>query len=79
MGERLTRSAREVASIVLLNDNFSTLVRAIAEGRQLFRNLQLSFQYLLMLHIPLVITAAFIPWRATPSSTCRSTSSGTKP
>jgi len=61
MGERGTRSARDIASIVLLNDNFSTLVRAVAEGRQLFRNLQLSFQYLLLIHIPLVITATFIP------------------
>ena len=61
MGERATRSAREIASIVLLDDNFSTIVRAVAEGRQLFRNLQLSFQYLLLIHIPLVVTATFIP------------------
>ena len=61
MGERGTRSAREVASIVLLDDDFSTLVQAIAEGRQLFRNLRLSFQYLLIIHIPLVVTAALIP------------------
>jgi Ca2+-transporting ATPase len=66
MGERGTRSAREAASIVLLDDNFSTIVRAIAEGRQLFRNLQLSFQYLLMIHIPLVITATFIPLAGYP-------------
>ena len=61
MGERGSRSAREVASIVLLDDNFRTMVRAIAEGRQLFRNLQHSFQYLLLIHIPLVITATYIP------------------
>lgn len=61
MGERGTRSAREVASIVLLDDNFATIVRAIAEGRQLFTNLRLSFAYLLMLHAPLVATAALIP------------------
>ena len=61
MGERGTRSAREVASIVLLDDNFSTIVHAISEGRQLFRNLQLSFQYVLVLHIPLVVTAALVP------------------
>jgi Ca2+-transporting ATPase len=66
MGERGTRSAREVASIVLLDDNFRTIVRAIAEGRQLFRNLQLSFAYLLMIHIPLVITAALIPLSGYP-------------
>jgi Ca2+-transporting ATPase len=61
MGERGTRSAREVAAIVLLDDNFRTISRAIAEGRQLFRNLKLSFAYLLMIHIPLVLTAALIP------------------
>ena len=66
MGERGTRSAREVASIVLLDDNFRTIVQAIAEGRQLFRNLQLSFQYVLMIHIPLVITAALIPLAGYP-------------
>jgi Ca2+-transporting ATPase len=66
MGERGTRSAREVASIVLLDDNFKTIVGAIAEGRQLFRNLRLSFQYLLMIHIPLVLTATLIPLAGYP-------------
>jgi Ca2+-transporting ATPase len=66
MGERGTRSAREVAAIVLLDDNFRTIVRAIAEGRQLFRNLQLSFAYLLMVHIPLVLSAAIIPLAGYP-------------
>ena len=36
MGERGTRSAREVASIVLLDDNFRTIVHAIGEGRSCF-------------------------------------------
>jgi P-type Ca2+ transporter type 2C len=66
MGERGTRSAREVASIVLLDDDFRTLVGAIAEGRQLFRNLRASFAYLLLVHIPLVVTAALIPLAGYP-------------
>jgi len=66
MGERGTRTAREVASIVLLDDNFRTIVSAIAEGRQLFRNLKLSFAYLLMVHIPLVLTAALVPFAGFP-------------
>lgn len=61
MGVRGTQSAREVASIVLLDDNFTTIVRAISEGRQLFANLKSSFSYLLMLHLPFVLTAALIP------------------
>lgn len=61
MGERGTRSAREVAPVVLLDDNFRTLVDAVAEGRQLFQNLRLAFAYLLLVHMPLVIGAAAIP------------------
>jgi Ca2+-transporting ATPase len=66
MGERATRSAREVAAIVLLDDNFRTIVGAMAEGRQLFRNLRKSFEYLLMIHIPLVLTATLIPLAGYP-------------
>ncbi len=66
MGERGTRSAREVAAIVLLDDNFRTIVGAIREGRQLFVNLRLSFQYLLMVHIPFIVTATLIPLAGYP-------------
>lgn len=66
MGERGTRSAREVAPVVLLDDNFGTIVGAIAEGRQLFQNLRLAFAYLLLVHMPLVIGAAAIPLMGLP-------------
>ncbi|MCY1031186.1 cation-transporting P-type ATPase [Corallococcus sp. BB11-1] len=66
MGGRGTRSAREAASIVLLDDDFGTLVRAIAEGRQLFQNLQHCFLYLLLVHLPLVSTAALLPLAGYP-------------
>ena len=66
MGERGTRTAREVASIVLLDDNFSTIVRAISEGRQLFSNLKLSFAYLLLMHMALVAAAALVPFAGFP-------------
>ncbi|HMH52078.1 MAG TPA: HAD-IC family P-type ATPase [Candidatus Acidoferrum sp.] len=66
MGERATRSAREIASIVLLDDNFRTIVRAIGEGRQLFENLTLSFTYLLIIHVPLVAAAALVPLAGYP-------------
>lgn len=66
MGERGTQSAREVASIVLLDDNFRTIADAVAEGRQLFVNLQMAFIYLLLVHIPLVLSAAFVPLMDNP-------------
>lgn len=61
MGERGTQSAREVSDIILLDDNFNSIVQAIGEGRQLFKNLQSSFKYILMVHMPFVISAAVIP------------------
>jgi Ca2+-transporting ATPase len=61
MGERGTGAAREAASIVLADDNFRTVVAAIAEGRQLLRNLRRSFQYLLIVHLPLLATATLLP------------------
>lgn len=61
MGEKGTQSAREISDIILLDDNFSTIVNAISEGRQLFKNLKKSFQYLFMIHIPFVLSAAIIP------------------
>jgi Ca2+-transporting ATPase len=61
MGQRGTRSAKEVSSIILADDKFDTIVNAIMEGRQLFSNLKASFEYLLLIHIPLVLTAALVP------------------
>ena len=66
MGERGTRSAREVAPVVLLDDDFRTIVEAIAEGRQLFQNLRLAFTYMLLVHLPLVVGAAVIPLMGLP-------------
>lgn len=66
MGERGTQSAREIADIVLLDDNFNSIVNAIAEGRQLFKNLQASFKYLLMIHAPFIFSAAIIPLMGYP-------------
>jgi Ca2+-transporting ATPase len=66
MGERGTRSAREVSPVVLMDDNFRTIVQAVGEGRQLFRNLRLSFAYLLLVHLPLVLGAALIPLSGLP-------------
>ncbi len=66
MGGRGTQSAREAAAIMLLDDNFRSIVRAIAEGRQLLENLRACFKYLLLVHVPLVVTAAFIPFAGYP-------------
>jgi len=53
MGERGTDVAREAASIVLLDDNFSSIVAAIRIGRRTLSNLQEAFAYLLVIHLPI--------------------------
>jgi Ca2+-transporting ATPase len=66
MGGRGTQSARDIAAIVLLDDNFRTIVGAIGEGRQLFENLRRAFLYLLAIHIPFVLTATLVPLLGAP-------------
>jgi len=59
MGEKGTDVAREAASIVLLDDNFSSIVSAIRMGRRIFDNLQKAFSYITAIHIPIAGLALF--------------------
>lgn len=61
MGERGTQVARESATLVLLDDNFSTIVQAVRNGRRLFANIQRAFAYILAFHPPLLFAALVIP------------------
>jgi Ca2+-transporting ATPase len=66
MGKRGTRSAREVSHLILTDDNFSSIVNAISEGRSLFENLKRSFEYLILFHLPFIFSAAIIPLMGHP-------------
>jgi Ca2+-transporting ATPase len=60
MGETGTDVAREAADIVLADDNFTTIVSAIREGRVLFANLKKGVRYYLACKVALV-SAVLLP------------------
>jgi Ca2+-transporting ATPase len=53
MGGRGTDVARESASLVLLNDDFSSIVQAVKMGRRIFDNLKKAIAYIFSVHIPI--------------------------
>jgi Ca2+-transporting ATPase len=54
MGQRGTDVAREAASLVLLQDDFASIVQAIKAGRRTFANLRQAMVYTLAVHVPIV-------------------------
>ncbi|KKQ27420.1 MAG: ATPase, P-type (Transporting), HAD superfamily, subfamily IC [Candidatus Magasanikbacteria bacterium GW2011_GWC2_37_14] len=54
MGLRGTEVARSASGMVLMDDNFATIVNAIKEGRRIYDNLRQSFAFLFSFHIPIV-------------------------
>jgi Ca2+-transporting ATPase len=53
MGQRGTDVAREAASLVLLKDDFDSIVQAIRMGRRTFANMRQAMIYTLAVHIPI--------------------------
>lgn len=65
MGEKGTDVAREAASIVLLDDNFDSIVQGVRLGRRIYDNLQKAMSYIISVHIPIALLSllpAFFGW-----------------
>ncbi len=58
MGRRGTEVARQAASLVLVNDDLSSMVEAIAQGRRIYQNLKKAVAYIVSIHIPIILTVA---------------------
>ncbi len=60
MGKKGTEIAKQAASLILADDDLSKMVDAVAMGRKIYANLKKAIQYIISIHIPIVLTV-FIP------------------
>jgi len=60
MGGRGTDVAREAASLILLDDDFTSIVTAVRLGRRIYDNLRKAMAYILAIHVP-IAGLALIP------------------
>lgn len=60
MGKKGTEIAKQAASLILLEDDLSKMAEAVAVGRKIYANLKKAIQYIISIHIPIILTV-FIP------------------
>jgi Ca2+-transporting ATPase len=60
MGKKGTEIAKQAANLILIDDDFSKMIDAIAMGRKIYINLKKAIQYIISIHIPIILIV-FIP------------------
>ncbi len=55
MGKKGTEIAKEAANLILIDDDFAKMIDAIAMGRKIYINLKKAIQYIISIHIPLIL------------------------
>ena len=58
MGKRGSAIAKEAATIILTDDDFGKMVHAVGMGRKIYTNLKKAIQYIISIHIPIILTVA---------------------
>lgn len=61
MGKRGTNVAKEAADMVLLDDNFTTIVDTVKDGRRIYDNIKKAVEYVFVIHIPIALMALLPP------------------
>lgn len=65
MGQKGTEIAKAAASLVITNDDLDKLIIGIASGRRIYSNIKKAIQYIISIHIPIVLTVSlplFLGW-----------------
>ncbi|QEE48059.1 cation-translocating P-type ATPase [Flavobacterium alkalisoli] len=58
MGKKGTEIAKEAASLILPDDDLAKMVDAIGMGRKIYTNLKKAIQYIISIHIPIILTVS---------------------
>ncbi len=61
MGKRGSEVSREAADLILMDDNFSTIVDTIKDGRRIYDNIRKAVGYVFTIHIPIALTSLLAP------------------
>lgn len=61
MGKRGSEVSREAADLILLDDNFSTIVDTVKDGRRIYDNIRRAIGYIFTIHIPIAFSAIIAP------------------
>jgi len=65
MGNKGTEIAKAAASLVIVDDNLDKLITGIAAGRRIYANIKKAVQYIISIHIPIILTVSlplFLGW-----------------
>ncbi|PUV24199.1 cation-translocating P-type ATPase [Sphingobacterium athyrii] len=65
MGNKGTEIAKSAAALVITNDDLQKLIVGIAAGRRIYTNIKKAVQYIISIHIPIILTVSlplFLGW-----------------
>ena len=65
MGKKGTEIAKEAADLILIDDDLSKMIIAVAAGRRIYSNLKKAIRYIVSIHIPIILTVSlplFLGW-----------------
>ena len=69
MGKRGSEVSREAADLILMDDNFGTIVDTIKDGRRIYDNIRKAVGYVFTIHIPIALSSLLAPMLGiTPAS-----------
>lgn len=62
MGKRGSEVSREAADLILMDDNFTTIVETVRDGRRIYDNIRKAVGYVFTIHIPIAFSSLLAPF-----------------